>query len=116
MFALRWITDQIIRSQPGSYVLPHPEGGDLWVCPYGSGKSPHRIEGGTGTVEASQFVDVTSVDGVTRKYEVVVSIREVPDERGEAGYIDEASDELPVANGPERTHSGADPEAEPQGS
>jgi hypothetical protein len=91
VFALRWVTDQIIRSQPGSYVLSHPDGGELWVCPFGSGKSPQRVEGGPGLVEARQNVEVTGPGGVSREYEVLVSIREVPHVLSQAVDVDEAS-------------------------
>lgn len=106
VFALRWITDQIIRSQPGSYVLPHPDGGELWVCPFGSGKSAHRVDAGAGIVQTSQFVEVTSADGVPRKYEVVVQIKEIPHERSEADHDGTADGELPEAVRAERPDPG----------
>ena len=99
--AVRWITDQIIMTQPGAYALPHPDGGEVWVCPFGSGKSPHRIDTGPGRIEARQFVEVCAPDGTCRSYEVLIAITEAVNEHGEADVIDDAGRGVPEADGPE---------------
>jgi hypothetical protein len=116
VFALRWVTDQIIRSQPGAYVLPHPDGGELWICPFGSGKSAQHVEGGPGIVEARQFVEVTGPGGLTREYEVLVSIREIPHVLSQGSDVNPPSGELPESDRPGHADAEAAAEDGPQGS
>lgn len=115
VFALRWVTDQIIRSQPGAYVLGTHEGEEMWVCPYGSGKSPQRVTGDLHLVEASQRVEVTGPGGMSREYEVLVSIREIPHVLSQAPDVDAQGGELPEPDRPGHADAEAAPEDGPQG-
>lgn len=106
-FALGWVVDQIIRSQPGSYSIPRPDGGELWVSPYGSGVSPLHLSTGLDHLEARQVVSVTSPDGSRREYEIAVSIREIPHVLSQPDDVRPAGEDLPR---PDRAE-GPDPQA-----
>jgi hypothetical protein len=108
--ALRWVTDQIIRTQPGVYALPHPDGGEVWICPFGSGKSPRVLETSPGLTETSQFVEVYAPDGSVRRYAVTVLIKEIPDERREVDVTGDESRGVSEADRPEDPDLEAAPE------
>jgi hypothetical protein len=112
--ALRWVTDQIIRTQPGVYSLPHPDGGEVWICPFGSGKTPRVLHTHPGLVETSQLVEVYAPDGSAQRYAVKISIKEIHDERREVDVPDQEVRGLPQADRPEGPDAEAAPENGPQ--
>jgi len=112
--ALRWVTDQIIRTQPGVYALPHPDGGEVWICPFGSGKSPRVLNTAPGLAETSQIVEVYTPDGSVRRYAVTVSIKEIHDERREVDVPDQEVRGVSQADGTQVPDGPPAPEDGPQ--
>lgn len=76
--AVHWAVDELIRSQPGAYVIRTPGKADIWTSPLGALRGAQQVLTNRGSVVTRQVVDLRQPDSSIRRFVVSMSITEFP--------------------------------------